>query len=112
MDRLDRQSQPSGEMGSEYIYCSLMAGPWGRGQSSSDGRKLVLGWGRPSLQKSQLLPALGSQQALPSSGSLAPASSPENESMSPAPMWGLLGRQRAQGTVRTVVGFSSFCPNS
>lgn len=58
----------------------------------------MLRWDRPSPQKSQLLPELGSQQALLSSGSRAPGSSRENRSVCLAPRRGLLGRQRARGS--------------
>lgn len=113
MGRLDTESQPTGEIGLEYIYCRVW---WqdsgGAGRAVSDWRRPVLGWGRGSLQKSPLLPGLETQQARTSSGFLAPTSPPENGSICPAPKWGLLGRQRAHGTVRTVVMFSSFYPKS
>lgn len=112
MGRLDRESQPSGEIGSECIYCRIWwQDPGGRGGAASDWRWPVLGWGRPSLQRSQLLLGLRWQQALASSGSLAPASQ-LRMGLCPAALWGFLGGQRAQGTVRTMVGFSSFCPMS
>lgn len=65
--------------------------------------------GRPSLRKASCF--LGWDPICILSLS-SPASPPENESVHPSPTWGLLGRQRAQGTVRTVVGFSSFRPKS